>query len=252
MIIFLTIKFSHLMLSQMSLIQNRDILLFNCIILDVTIKILLSSNEWLNSCVAIERMISVIKGVPFQKRKSQKISKWIIIIVFIVTIITHIHDPLHRQLIDDIDIDEKRIWCFVRYSSSIEIYNSFITLFHFLVPFLINVLSALLIIRKISHNRVTVRPEQPFQQHLQYQIQQHRQLLFGPCLLIFLFIPRLLISFVNGCMRSAHEPWLYLFGYYLSFIPSMLTFVLFVLPSKFYKKEFQMGIEEIMKIFRRN
>ncbi len=218
----------------MSLIQNRDILLFNCIILDVTIKILLSSNEWLNSCVAIERMISVIKGVLFQKRKSQKISKWIIIIVFIVTIIIHIHDPLHRQLIDDIDIDEKRIWCFVRYSSSIEIYNSFITLFHFLVPFLINVLSALLIIRNISRNRATVRPEQPFQ--------QHRQLLFGPCLLIFLFIPRLLISFVNGCMRSAHEPsWLYLFGYYLSFIPSMLTFVLFVLPSKFYKKRISNG-----------
>jgi len=125
MIILLTIKFSHLMLSQMSLIENRFILLFNCIILDVTLKILLSSNEWLNSCVAIERMISVLKGVPFQKRKSQKLSKWIIIIVFVVTMLTHLHDPLHRQLIDDIDIDEKRIWCFVRYSFSIEIYNSF-------------------------------------------------------------------------------------------------------------------------------
>jgi len=252
MIILLTIKFVHLILSQMCLIENRFILLFNCIILDVSLKILLSSNEWLNSCVAIERMISVLKGVPFQKRKSQKLSKWIIILVFVVTILTHLHDPLHRQLIDDIDVNEKRIWCFVRYPSSIEIYNSFITLFHFLIPFLINVVSALLIIRNISRNRATVRPEQPFQQHLQYQIQQHRQLLFAPCLLIFLFIPRLIISFVNGCMRSPHEPWLYLFGYYLSFIPAMLTFILFVLPSKLYKKQFKIGIQQIIKKFRRH
>ena len=110
------------------------------------LKYLLASSEWLNACVAIERMFNVIKGTSFNKEKSKEISKWVILIVFILTIITHIHDPLHRHLIDDFDIDEKRIWCFVRYSSSLNIYNSFITLFHFLVPFSINFISALWII----------------------------------------------------------------------------------------------------------
>jgi len=32
--------------------------------------------------------------------------------------------------------------------------------------------------------------------------------------------------------------------YLITFIPSMLTFVIFILPSKFYKKEFQKTVQE--------
>jgi len=251
MIILLTFKFWQLILSQMSLINNRSFLYFNCLSIDASLRILLASNEWLNACVAFERMIYVIEGISFHRRKSQTVSKWIVVSVFILTIITHIHDPIHRQLIDDIDIDEKRIWCFVRYSSSVEIYNSFITLFHFLVPFLINVISALWIIKNVTHSRSTVQPEQTFNQHLQRQFQEHQRILFAPCILILLSLPRLIISFVSGCMRSAREPWLYLIGYYLSFIPSMLTFFVFILPSKNYKKELKTAIEQMLRRYHR-
>jgi hypothetical protein len=71
--------------------------------------------------VAFERIISV----KFDRIKSKNLSKWICLILFIILILTYIHDPIHRQLIDDIDINEKRLWCFVKYSSSIEIYDSF-------------------------------------------------------------------------------------------------------------------------------
>jgi hypothetical protein len=64
--------------------------------------------------VATERMVSVIKGTGFDKNKSRKMSKWIILSVFIFTIVTHIHDLIYRELIEDIDIDEKRIWCFIK------------------------------------------------------------------------------------------------------------------------------------------
>jgi hypothetical protein len=250
MIILLTIKFWQLILSQMSLINNRFLLSFSCISIDVSLKILLASKEWLNACVAMERMFSVIRSTRFDKIKSRKISKWIIISVFIVTILTHIHDPIHRQLIDDIDIDEKRIWCFVRYSSSINIYDSFITLFHFLVPFLINIISALWIIISIAYKRLGIQPDQTFQQHLRRQMQQHRHLLLSPFILMLLTLPRLIISFVSSCMRSARQPWLYLIGYFISFIPSMLTFVVFILTSKTYKKEFNTVIEQAMRRFR--
>jgi hypothetical protein len=63
----------------MSLINNRLLLSFGCITLDFIVRILLSLNEWLNSSVSIERLISVIKGVRFDKRKSVKMSKWIIV-----------------------------------------------------------------------------------------------------------------------------------------------------------------------------
>jgi hypothetical protein len=252
MIIILTMKFWVLVLSQMSLINNRMFIKFNCVSLDFTLKVLLASNEWLNACVAIERMISVLKNIRFDKKKSKDISKWVIIIVFVFVILTHIHDPIHRELIDDLDIDEQRIWCLVQYSSSVNIYNSFITLFHFLIPFSINLISGLWLIISLSRNRAGVQRDQSFQQHFKRQIEQHRHILIAPCLLILLSLPRLIISFISGCMRSARQPWLHLMGYFLSFIPSMLIFIVFVLPSENYKTEFKTIVQEIMGQYRPN
>ncbi|CAF0732950.1 unnamed protein product [Adineta steineri] len=244
MIIILTVKFWLLIFSQTSLINNRALLKFNCISLDFILKVLLASSEWFNACVAFERMISVIKGTAFRRKQSKDISKRIIIGVFILTILTHIHDPIHRELIDDIDIDEHRIWCFVRYSSSVNIYNSFITLFHFLIPFSINIISALWMIISLASTRTNVQRDRSFQQHLQQQVKEHRHLLYAPCLLILLSLSRLVISFISGCMRSPREPWMYLIGFFLSFIPSMLTFIVFVLPSTTYKREFTKMVRE--------
>jgi hypothetical protein len=100
----------------MSLITNRSFLYVNCLSVDVSLKILLSLSEWFNACVATERIVSVIKGTVFDKNKSRKM---------------YTHDLIYRELIEDIDIDEKRIWCFIKYSSSMNIYNSFISLLHF-------------------------------------------------------------------------------------------------------------------------
>jgi len=234
----------------MSLITNRSWLIFNCKSVDFILKILLASSEWLNACVAFERMISVSKGTSFNKTKSKKYSKWVIPSIFLLTIITQIHDPIYRQLIDDSDADEKRIWCFVQYSHSVRSYNIFITLFHFLVPFSIHLITALRIIKKIALRRAIIQPEQSYQVHLQQQLHRHQNLLFGPCMLILLSLPRLVISFMKGCMRSARKPLFYLIGYFVSFIPSILTFVVFVLPSTHYKKEFNNAYEQTLRRFR--
>jgi hypothetical protein len=68
--------------------------------------------------------------------------------------------------------------------------------------------------------------------------------------LILLNLPRLIILFLSGCMRSAHQPRLYLIGYFISFISSMLTFIIFILPSKTYKDEFDIIVEQTMRRFR--
>jgi hypothetical protein len=43
-------------------------------------------------------------------------------------------------------------------------------------------------------------------------------------------------------MKSVNDSWLFLFGYFISFIPPILTFVIFILPSKLYKKQFQKAV----------
>jgi hypothetical protein len=51
-------------------------------------------------------------------------------------------------------------------------------------------------------------------------------------------------------MRSASQPWLHLIGYFVSSIPSMLTFIVFVLQSENYTGEFHAAVQETKKRLR--
>ncbi|CAF4061131.1 unnamed protein product [Adineta steineri] len=245
LIIMLIIKFWQLLLSQMTILTNRSFVNFNCILLDVSIKVLIAFNDWLDTCVSIERAMNVSKGVRFNKNKSKQMSKWVILIILIVTILTHLHDPIHRQLIDDIDIDEKRIWCLVQYSSSsISTWNSFITFVHFLMPFLINLLSIIFIIISLARSRSNLQTRLSFIDHLRSQLKQHKSHLIASFVFISLALIRLILSFTSGCMKSPNNSWLFLIAYFISFLPSMMTFIVYILPSKIYKKEFNASVQQ--------
>ncbi|CAF3882898.1 unnamed protein product [Adineta steineri] len=234
LIIMLTIKFWELLLSQMTILTNRSFLDINFLLLDVIIKVLIAFTDWLNTCVSIEQAVNIGKGVQFNKTKSRQISRWVILIILIVTILTHLHDSIYRQLIDDIDIDEKHIWCIVQYSSSISTWNSFITFIHFLMPFLINLLSIIFTIISIARSRSNLQRRLPFIDHLPLQLKQQRSRLVASFVFILLALVRLVTSFTNG----------------LPFLPSMMTFFVYVLPSKTYKDEFNLSVKQKLRRLR--
>ncbi|CAF4022619.1 unnamed protein product [Rotaria sordida] len=237
MIIVLIIKFWQLILSQMSIITNRSILSINCKSIEIILKSGLTSTEWLNACVSIERMFNIMSGISFNKTASRIIAKRVIFIVIILTLITHIHDPIKRQLIDDLDGDQQRIWCLSQYSSTLTIYSKFITLFHFLMPFSINMISAFITIIVAARSRAKVKSKQAFMKHFRLKLKQNKHIIIAPSVLLLLGLPRLIISFTSGCMRSPRQSWLYFIGYFASFIPSMSILVIFILPSEVYKSE---------------
>ncbi|CAF4200195.1 unnamed protein product [Rotaria sp. Silwood2] len=238
MIIVLLIKFWQLILSQMSIITNRSMLSINCKSIEIILKSCLASTEWLNACVSIERIFTVINGISFNKKESRIMAKRVIFVVIVVTIITHIHDPLRRRLIDDLDGDQQRVWCLSQYSSTLTKYNTFITIFHFLIPFAINMTSAFIIIILTARSRTKIETKQQFMKNFRLKIKQNKHIIIAPSVLLLLGLPRLTISFTSGCMRSPRQSWLYLIGYFASFIPSALTLIIFILPSETYKKEF--------------
>jgi hypothetical protein len=165
--------------------------------------------------------------------------------------ITTIHDPIYRKLIyDGNDYEEKRIWCVVTYSSSVQIYNSIINIFHFTVPFGINIFSAIIIIKTTTRLRNRIAPQQGYQQILQIQIRRHSRILIAPVVLIIFTTPRLILSLVSGCMKSIDDAWIFLIGYYISFLPLILTFLVFVLPSITYKKKFRKTIRQFQIILQ--
>ncbi|CAF2966730.1 unnamed protein product [Rotaria sp. Silwood2] len=238
MIIF-TLKFWILICTQMGLVVNRLFLHVQCISIDFLLRVSLSIDQWLNAFVAAERAIATIRGVNFNKKSSQRVPKVVILVLIFVSVATAIHDPIYRQLMNDEDDDEKRIWCIVTYPPSVQVFNATIQALHFLVPFIMNVISAIVIITTTARRRASVQTQQTYREHLVDQFWQHKHLLISPFVLVILAFPRLIISFVSGCMKSAHESWLYLAGYFISLIPPMLTFVVFVIPSTLYQEEFR-------------
>ena len=188
------------------------------------------------------------------RKESKKIAKIVIIILLIIIVGTSIHDPIYRQLTEEEnenDENEKKIWCIVIYSSNLQKFNYFTNLFHFFGPFIINLFSAIILITQRSRQQTTIQTGRKYKEILYEQFRQHKRLLTAPTILVILAVPRLIISFASKCMKSFNDAWLYLVGYSISFIPPMLTFVIFILPSKFYKKEFTKTIVQYRANIRR-
>ncbi|CAF3833248.1 unnamed protein product [Rotaria sordida] len=99
--------------------------------------------------------------------------KLVVFSVLLCTFASLLHDPIHRRLIDD--EEEERTWCLINLTSNVEIYNSFINIFHFIVPFLLQVISAIRIIISIAKQRVLVNKRHPHIQHIKEQCRNHKQ-----------------------------------------------------------------------------
>ena len=246
------LKFWILILAQMEVIVNRKFLLIQCHSMDFLLRCSLSMNQWLNACVAIERAITMVQGAKFNKKKSKRVAKLMILLLLIFIIGTGLIDPIHRRLIDEENEDEKRIWCVVTYSSRLQTFNSIMNIFNFITPFLCNLISAIILITKKSRQKAQIQMGRNYTQVLRAEIRQYKHLLIAPIILVILAIPRLIFSFASKCMKSADSSWLFLTGYFISFIPPMLTFIVFILPSKFYKKELRKTVNRYRINVRRH
>jgi hypothetical protein len=242
------LKVSIFLPSQMGFIMNQTFLHIQCRSIDFLIRVCLTMDQWLTTCIAIERAFITKKGIHFDQKKTKAVVKWVIMGLICLTVGTAIHDPIYRRLFDDDNEEENKIWCIVEYSFAIHIINSVMTIFHIIVPFVINLLSAIIIIIMGTRQRAIIRTQRTYEELLNEQFQQHKNLLIGPVVLIILAIPRLIITFASDCMKSASDSWLFLFGYFISLIPPTLTFILFVLPSSIYHQEFRKAISRYRKI----
>jgi hypothetical protein len=247
MMMFL-LKYLLLVVGQLSIRNNRSFVLGQCLILDFLLKVCLQIGDWLYACVAIERLITVWQGVHFQKETSRKWSRYIIGLLSIVVIGTSIQEPLHRILIED--QDEGRIWCIVRYprssSTFLNQYTAITTVIHLIGPFALNLISAVGVIFLLSMRRAKVHQEHAFRAHLLSQLREQKYVIISPIGFILTAIPRLILTFQLECMKSARDPVsVFLFAYFISFLPTILLFIIFILPSSVYRREFQRVMNHI-------
>ncbi|CAF1408465.1 unnamed protein product [Adineta steineri] len=243
------IKLWILILSQMNAITHQSFLLFSCTSIEFILRFLLATTDWLHAFVTIERFFVVFLGVHFDKAKSRRLAKIIIFLILVLTAASIIHDPVHRHLI--YDTEEQRTWCLVEFTSQVETYNSFINIFHFIIPFAVNVILVIGIMIITAKQRSSAQRNVTFLQQLKRQFDQHKHLMFSSIALIILALPRLVTSFLSNCMKTPKEYKLFLASYFISFIPPILHFFIFVLTSKIYKKEFTTMFKQKWEIFQR-
>jgi hypothetical protein len=244
-----TLKYVLLVLTQMIILTNRQFLLVQCVTIDFLVKILLQIVDWLYACVAIERLMLVREGTNFKSKLSQKMAKWIVLIVFVIVIGSSIQEPLNRILISD--EDEGRIWCIVRQSNFLNFFTSITTVIHFVGPFLVNIISAFGIIFLTAKRHSNIQKKISFNQHLRNEFREHKNLILSPIGLVILALPRIILAFQLECMKSTRESvTFFLLGYFISFLPPLLLFIIFVLPSTVYRKAFNKSIMDYRKIIR--
>lgn len=225
------------------MLTNLSLLFARCVIFEPLLKALLTMHDWMNSCIALERAFTVYQGTKFNHRQSKKVAKWLLGFLIFFSIGTSVHESFNRRLFND--EEEHRIWCIVSYSQSLQKFSSIILLVHFMVPFSINLGSAIFIIISKARQVSTARKSFTYKQHVQEHFRQHKHLIISPIVLVLLGVPKLMISVIPGCMKLAYDPWLLLTSYFISFVPSMLIFVVYVLPSQIYKKEFYRSIDRL-------
>ena len=83
------VKFILLLVIQMGSLTNRTYLAVQCSSVDFLVRIGLNMDQWLNTCVAIERASTIIEGAHFNK------VKYAIPTLLIVVILSTIYDPIH-------------------------------------------------------------------------------------------------------------------------------------------------------------
>ncbi|CAF1486415.1 unnamed protein product [Adineta ricciae] len=240
--ITLGLKYLILVLAQMNVITDRSFLKIQCYSLDFILRVFLSLGQWLDASVAIERTITVIQGIKFNKKKSKTTAKLVIVLLILMIIGTNVHDPFNRHMIEEEnkDLDDiKRTWCIVRYSSQLQIYNTIVNSFHFFLPFFLNLFSAIVLLAQLTRKQSNLQSQRTRKEIFSEQFQKHKHLFISPVVLVILSIPRLVISYISKCLKSNSDSWLYLSGYFISFVPSIVTCFIFVSPSKFYKEEFR-------------
>jgi uncharacterized membrane protein (DUF485 family) len=243
-----TVKFWFVVLIHMNATYiDLSILRGDCKTIEYILKLFLYLDTWLNACVAVERAISVFKGITFSKEKSKHMARWIILTLPFCIMATIIHEPMHRQLIDYNEVKDKsqkdkierHVWCMNRCSPTVQNYNTVILFFHLLGPFIANLFSAAFIIVRTARQRSTAQHKKPYREHLREHLSEHKQLVISPIILSILALPRLVMSLLSGCLNVSDYRWLYLSVYFISYIPSILVFVVFVLPSDLYQQKFK-------------
>ncbi len=232
------LKFVSIFLGSIGLANN-----VSCKMIGYLLSIFTRSTYWLTSWITVSRLLTTIFPVS-TLIKSPRLAIYLSIGTFVVLLAMHLHEPFYYQTLRD--LDSSAVHCVTNFNQSVvEMYNRVNTLIHHLFPFGIQIISITLMIVLAARSRAkTTGDQQTFQQVLKKQMSTQKELYIIPITIIFSALPQAILSFSLACTQLNNwKQNTLVVCVLLSYVPQTLGFILYVLPSSAYKKEFgQTGI----------
>jgi hypothetical protein len=145
-------------------------------------------------------------------------------------------------------------WCVAKFTTTIAIYNQINIVVHYSIPFIINFVCTIILIVLIARRRAHNNKKKTRVQIFREQFTKQKDLFIPSFIIIASALPQFIISFNFACteLNIAWQRYVLTTAYFLSYFPQILTFLLYVQPSTFYKSEFQLTQIGKMLNYRRN
>jgi hypothetical protein len=151
----------------------------------------------------------------------------------------HVHEIIYYTIIQDHSTGLSI--CITNFDTkSISTYNRISTLIHYLFPFFTQIICITFLIVLVARNRVKATGHRmTFGEVLKKQFETQKELYITPTIIILSALPQAIITFSFACTQwSDWQRHALLVSCLLSYAPQVLGFILYVLPSTTYKKEF--------------
>lgn len=216
---------------------------YACKIISYLLSVFTRTTYWLTSFVTIERVCVVLFPTSSIFKHPHLALSMSIFSILLVSAM-HVHEVLHYTII----VDQSYTFvnatvCVTSYMDSLILsYNRINILIHHLIPFFIQIISITVIVIQVAarRKRTTSSRKQKFIDLLKKQFRTHREHYVTPMIIIFSSLPQTILSFLYACteLKQLWQRYALLITIFLSYLPQMLGFILYVLPSKTYSDEF--------------
>ena len=210
----------------------------SCKAMSYLLSVMTRSTYWLTSWITMDRLLMILFPTS-SFLKNPRVSIGISLFTSTVVFGMHAHEIVYYTIIQHFSTGSSI--CVMNLETKlISNYNRISTLVHYFIPFFVQAICITLLIVLVARSRVkTMRHKMTFGEVLKKQFETQKELYVTPTIIILSALPQAILTFSFACSELKDWQRHTLLGSYLfSYAPQVLGFLVYVLPSTSYKKEF--------------
>ena len=210
----------------------------SCKAVSYFLSVMTRSTYWLTSWITLDRLLMILFPTS-SSSKNPRLAIGIGVSTLLLLFAMHVHEMLYYTTIQH--RSTRSLICITNFDTNlISTYNRISAVMHYLFPFIIQVICITLLIILVARSRVkTVGHSMSFGDVLKKQFVTQKELYVTPTIIILSALPQAILTFSFACTQlSDWQRHTLLVSYLISYAPQVLGFILYVLPSTSYKKEF--------------